>query len=198
MTKESLARFNEKLMNDFGYFGASDKPRFRLVWSEDQIDKRLTHYTKDGFQLNSPIVVEVKKYAQWIHEKYLIEMLCEIPSGHEELTINKLSYENIWTFEDKYGHPLEPRYDFAKFMIENLLEVMTTGKTIGAKYKVTNEEERQQRIVEIDKLEEMLYGNESKITDALMKDSAVGYGTRRRSDNFDPTQKITEATQKES
>jgi len=198
MTKESLARFNEKLMNDFGYFGSTDKPRFRLVWSEDQIDKRLTHYTKDGFELTHPEVVEVKKYAQWIHEKYLIEMLCEIPVGHEELTINKLSYENIWTFEDKKGDYLEPRYDVAKFIIDNLMSVMTSGKTIGAKYAVTNEEERQLRIKEIDKLEEMLYGNESKITDSLMKDSAVGYGTRRRSDNFDPTQKVEKATQKES
>ena len=180
MDKQELDRFNRKLVDDFGYFNGTD-PSFRLVYSEDQFEKRLVYHTKEGLELITPVVELRPKYRQWIHNKYVLERLTVIPMEHEELTVDKLSYENIWTFQDRNGDYLEPKYEAAKFVINTLL-----GNTLNpsnlAKYKTTNEEERQALIKRIDEIEEMLYGNETKVTDSLARDNAVGYGIRNRSD----------------
>jgi hypothetical protein len=39
----------------------------------------------------------------------------------------------------------------------------------------------------------LLYGNESKVGDALARDSAVGYGSRQRNDGFNATEKVNKA-----
>ncbi len=185
MDKQGLEVFNRRLRSEFGYF--EDKQRFRLVWSNDQFEKRLTAYTDEGLELLVPEVRELPKYRQYAPDRYILESITVIPEGHEELSVEKISYEPIWTFRDKNGVYLEPNYMAAKFIINAILDPQMTY------YKApTNEEERQRRIAEIDELEELLYGNETKIGDALMRDAAVGYGVRNRNDGFIVPNKIGE------
>jgi hypothetical protein len=190
MDKTELKSFNKQLIDDFGYFDAT-RPKFRLVWSHDEFEQRLVDHSDEGFQLLSPKIVNKPKYRQWCDNRWVLEKCTEVPTGHTELTVQPISWENIWTFQNRNGEYLEPNYLAAKFVINTILGV-TFSPSNMAKYNTTNEQERQQRIKEIDEIEELLYGNESKVGDALAKDSAVGYGTRNRSDSFDPKQKMAE------
>src|SRR5262245_44425499 len=102
MTPDEVKEFNKKLFEEFGYF-SNGQPNYRLVWSEDQFEKRLSRHTREGFELLTPQIVEVPKYRQWIHERYLLEKLCIVPIDHEELTVAPLSYECLWVFQNKNG-----------------------------------------------------------------------------------------------
>jgi len=192
MDNIEFRKFNNQLIDDFGYFNFTKNPKFRLVWSHDELEKRLVTHTVEGLELLQPKVEERPKYRQWADNRWILEKLTEVPTGEDELTVHPTSYEPIWTFTDRKGEYLEPNYKAAKFIINTLLG-QTTSSGNMAKYRTSNEEERQARIREIDELEELLYGNESKVGDALARDSAVGYGSRQRNDGFNATEKVNKA-----
>lgn len=190
LDQHQLSYFNRKLADEFGYFQASNQANFRLVWSEDELETRLSSFTEEGVELLTPRVIRVPKYRQWIHQKYVLEKLTPIPIAHEELTVDKTSYEPIWTFQDNKGNYIEPKYQAAKFIC-NLILGQVFNKDGKAKYVVTNEQEAEKRKKELDEIYESLYGNETKLGDALARDSAVGFGERRRSDDFNPADKLS-------
>ncbi len=188
MTPEGLKEFNNWLLRDFGYFDGG-KPRYKLVWSEDEIEKVLSQYTREGFELLTPQIIEKYKYRQWIHERYVLEKLVAVPESHLEVSVYPMSYEPIYTFQNKNGDYLEPHYGATRFLI-NYLE---NPKKFYTQYKASNEEEHRKAIQEINEIEDYLFGNESKVTDALRNDSAVGYGVRNRNDSFDAQEKLNNA-----
>jgi len=169
--KSSLDAINKKMKDKWGT--TEDKANFRLVWSEDQFEKRWTDYTKEGFKLLSPQLNEVPKYRQWIQEKYIVERLTVIPEQTETDLIEVLSYEPIYTFEDKSGDPLLPVWSAIDFMIENLLENMR-NPGVRVKYKDTGETE-EEKMARIKVLQDELFGNENDVTDALAYKDGVGY-----------------------
>ena len=175
---ERIEVINKRLADNYGLFD-DGRPNWRVVWSDDQIEKRLVHHTKDGFELLTPVIQEVKKY-NYISAKYILERLIAVPDNTELADIS--SYEPIWTFEDKDKNPLPPDWDVIYLVIERVRE-MLYGRKQG-EYKApwglgnTAEESK----MRAEKLYEQLWGDESAITDALSLDSAVGYGTRKRND----------------
>jgi hypothetical protein len=163
--RESIESINKKLLEEFGTeFGKS--PRFRVVWSEDQYEKRLTSFTDEGFELLAPEVRELPKYKQWIREKFILERLVPIVGDTDLVT--KVSYEPAWVFQDKNGNYLPPFFDGCKLVVESLMEKM--GHKGHAKYKDPNVS-KEERLEQIKKVEAELFGNESDVTDAL------AYGT---------------------
>src|SRR5258706_5451002 len=177
---ETIESINKRLIDHFGLF-ENGEPNFRVVWSEDQREKRFMAYTDEGFALLIPEVREVRKYS-YIRDKYILERIVPVPDSASELT-TKLSYEPFWTFEDDRGFPVPPKFEMAKLLIDTLIENLWTA---GHKAPIQTPEEEQNTAEgikhRVDVLEEALYGNESKITDSLRLDSAVGYGERKRSD----------------
>lgn len=167
LSDSQVKLLNDRLNDQYGKL--EGQPLFRITWSEDQFEKRLTNYTADGLQLLHPEVRELPKYRQWIHNKYILEMLTVVPDGGELVT--KLSYEPRWVFEDKNGKPLPPMWGAIYFVIETILGNIQQGDSY-TKYKENNEspEEHEMRMKEIE-LE--LYGNESDIGDALATGNAV-------------------------
>jgi hypothetical protein len=136
-TTERIESINQRLVDLFGLDTVTGRPMWRIVWSEDQLEKRLGTYddiTREGIYLRTVTEVrEVPKYRQWIHNKYVLERLVIIPDiNTEELPTQKLSYEPMYVFENFKGEALPPRTDVAKIIIDSVYAAQ--GKKSLAKY----------------------------------------------------------------
>lgn len=160
---EPIERINEILSRQYGLHD-DGRPRFRVVWSEDQLEKRLTTHTKEGIELMYPEVIERKKY-QYIQDRYILEQLSIVPENdpNNDLT-EKLSYEPLWTFQDRFENYLPPRIDACIFLINNLYEA-TERANKGLKNVIKEDPEAAAK--ELAQIEEYLFGNETPVTDAL-------------------------------
>jgi len=174
--RESIESINRKLLETFGTeFGSS--PRFRVVFSEDQYEKRWTNFTDEGFELLHPEVRLLPKYKQFIHAKYILERLVPIPEDVETDLTTKVSYEPAWVFQDKNGNYLPPFFEGCVYVIDSL-RAAAGSHNVHTRYKDKNEsvEERKARL---QKVEDDLFGDENDITDALHYGNAVGYTTSK-------------------
>lgn len=153
---------NKRLLDIFGR--TENLPNFRVVWSDDLLEKRKVTHTGEGFELLSPVVAEVPKYRQWVQAKYILEGLRAVPQIQENDLVEKLSYEPVWVFEDTKGRALRPVWPAIHFVLEQLNHNME--KSGFTKYPDKNEskEEREQRLNDI---QDELFGNETEVGDAL-------------------------------
>lgn len=178
---EPIEAINERLKEYFGVDTPTNQAIWRIVWSEDQFEKRLGTYndfTPSGIYIRTVTEVrEVPKYRQWVPEKYVLERLVVIPDVNiKELPTQKLSYEPLWVFQTTSGKAIAPRWEAAKLIVE--LVYATQGKGNLSKYKdpdagLSKEDWFEKKRVEIDKLQEELFGNESYVGDALAHKEAV-------------------------
>ena len=160
---ESVETINQRLED---HYGTTDdgRPIFRVVWSDEQVEKRIVTHLDSGVELLYPEPREVKKYP-YIRALYVLERLVLVPEvNQKELLGLKTSYEPIWTFCDAHRNPLPPIWNAAKLVVDTLYAAL--GKASLVKYlDVQNTPEaREKRITE---LETELFGNESSVTDAL-------------------------------
>lgn len=168
--RETIESINEKLLNEFGTeLSCGNQPRFRVVFSEDEYEKRLTDCTDEGFQLLTPEVRLLPKYKQWIRMKYILERL--IPVMGETDLVTKVSYEPCWVFQDKFGGYLPPFFEGCRLIIESLFNAIERSNTF-IKYKDKNISVEEQR-ARIQLVEDQLFGNESSITDSLHDGTGV-------------------------
>lgn len=169
---ERIETLNERLLNTYGKI--EHLQQWRLVWSEDQYEKRFTDYTPDGFRLLSPMVAELPKYKQWVHNKYILERVMPVGDIDREQLLGKYSYEPVWVFQDAKGEPLPPIWDAIQLIISSIYQA--SARAVGAKYRdpESNVEEaieiRRQRL---EQMEEELFGNESNVGDALAHKQAI-------------------------
>lgn len=166
--REPIEEINKKLIYEFGREW-NGEPRFRVVFSDDQYEKRWTQFTDEGFELLEPEVRVLPKYKQWVQQKYVLERY--VPVTGETDLIDKISYEPAWVFQDKNGNYLPPFYEGCKLVIESLLSAMGRKDTF-TKYKDKNVSQ-EERLAEIKKVEDELFGNETEVTDALHYGSGV-------------------------
>lgn len=170
--RESIESINEKLLNEYGTeFGKS--PKFRVVFSEDQFEKRVMDYTDEGFELLIPEVRLVPKYKQWIKAKYILERLVPAPED-SDLTV-KVSYEPLWTFQDNKGNYLPPFFEGCKLIIDNMF--MNSGQRQYPKFK--DDMSKEKYLANIEKTQSELFGNETDVGDALSYGSGVGFTTSK-------------------
>jgi hypothetical protein len=159
---ESVETINQRLIDCFGLY--YDRPAWRLVFSEDQLEKRLgtfNDYTPEGFLIRSVTEIrEVPKYRQWIHQKWVLERLIEVPQFQQAEILVPLSYEPIWVFEDNKGNPLDPIWLAIEFIIQHIHGVQGK-KQVPMKDPEADYETR------IENLQRFLFGNESEVADAL-------------------------------
>jgi hypothetical protein len=172
---ESIDSINKQLERLFGVDTVTGAVMWRVVWSENQMEKRLMYTTDEGLQLLSPEVRLVPKYRQWIHERYVLERLVVVPDVNaNELPTQKLSYEPMWVFETQLGRYLPPRLDACKIVVDTVYSAM--GKSNLAKYKDPDskqEEALENHKVKIDKLVGDMFGNETEVGDALAHKEAI-------------------------
>lgn len=177
---EPIEILNQRLIDHFGIDTSTGQPNWRIVFSEDQFEKRLTKHTKEGFELLTPEMVELPKYKQWIHAKFILEKLVIVPTPNSDELTTKMSYEPCWVYEDSHGNYLPPKWEATQLIVDTVHKQLNASK--GLKYKDPEShlegslEEKEKRIQE---LEEALYGNESDMGDALATGNAVGYGVKK-------------------
>lgn len=176
---EPIESLNRQLRDEYGADTVTGRAIYRIVWSEDQYEKRMSKFTPAGVELLQPEVQEFPKYKQWTRgPKFIMERLCyiDVVSGYaDELTINKLSYEPVWTFMDNKYNALPPRWDVCKIIIDTIHAAMYHDHSLAkyAKGEGSNDgslEETQKRVA---KIQEELFGNETSTGDALAHKEAV-------------------------
>src|SRR6266853_2675146 len=165
--REPIEDINKKLLEEFGRDLSNSKPRFRVVFSEDQYEKRLTNCTDEGFELIRPEVRTLPKYKQYVREKYILERL--VPVTGETDLLDKMSYEPLWVFQDKNGNYLPPFFEGCRLIVESMYEKVSNAGSFK-RYKDENVS-KEERLAHIMKVEQELFGNETDVTDAL------AYGT---------------------
>jgi hypothetical protein len=171
---ESVETINKRLRDEFGIELTSDRPIYRVVWSNDQLEKRMSKYTPEGVELLQPQVFEVPKYKQWAADRYILERLSYVDTSGEnaQMTVNSISYEPIWSFVDNKLNALPPRYEVCKIVIDTI-HASIYGDHSLRKYKDDNAgslEETQQRVSTI---QQELFGNETDTGDALAHGEAI-------------------------
>lgn len=165
---EPIETINARLIDFFGVDTLTGLPIWRVVWSEDQMEKRLgtyTDYTPSGIWLREVTEVrEVPKYRQWIQQKFVLERLTLVPEvNQDELPTSKLSYEPLWVFEDRYGRYLPPKFEAAQLVIDTVYAVQYSDHNLS-RYK--DPENSQEASIElkkqrVDEYIEQLFGDES-------------------------------------
>jgi len=175
---ESVPVINKRLREHFGL--RSEKAYFRLTWPNDEFEVRRTNKTPEGWTLLHPEFRKVHKYEKWRWGCWVLERLSEVPIVNlKELADTALSYEPIWTFEK--GQP--PAWAPVKFLITTLLE-QARSAGVYKKYKhplegLTTEELKESKKLELEAIERELFGNETRIGDALAHEHGVGYTTSK-------------------
>lgn len=153
-----------------------DHPRYRVVWSDDQFEKRWVSATSEGIQLLNREVREVPKYKHYIRERYLLERLVECPIGCEtDLTVN-ISYECIHNFSvmsDPERAALYPKKIAMEFVIETLEENMRNPTKNYVREKDSNERVAEEDAKRLKDIMDAIYGDETDLGDALMTKNAV-------------------------
>lgn len=160
LDKAEHERINTLLADHYGIDTVTAKPMFRLVWAMDEYE--VQHRTWRDFHGDLFIreVTEARQVRKYPEDggKYILEHLVVIPFiNQSQLPGQKLSYEPIWTFEDRRSEPLAPTYAACEFIVNTLLAAMGRGGL--RKYVIPTEEDRQARI---QKLEYELFGEPEK------------------------------------
>lgn len=168
---EKIDYINKRLEQDFGRF-EDGRPNWRVVFADDQIEKRWVQYNEFGVELLNPVVRERPKYRQWAAGFYLLERL--VPVVGETDIVTKTSYEPAWTFVDKNGNYLPPRFDACKFIIESIY-AQTDKANTHKKYKDPELDEGY-KMKQIQDMHDILFGNETGTGDALAyKEGVAGF-----------------------
>lgn len=166
---EEVSSINAQLIEHYGVDTSTGQPQFRVVWSTDQLEKRLVEYTDTGVKLLFPEVREVKKYSYMLNMFVLERLVLVNEEDQKELNGLKMSYEPIWGFADDRRNPLQPKWEVAKIVIDTLYAAL--GKKSLAKYVEDTSPEKKSE--EIKLLQDELFGNETEVGDALAYQSGV-------------------------
>ena len=135
--------YNERLVTFYGNEVHSGLPKYRLVRSENQTEKRYGSYDvltqETGIWLGSKNgLVEVKKY-WYLPDCWLVERLEISPNPY---LYEKFSYEPILPFLDKDNHPLPLNWKAIEFFL-NRLEKATRNILTEADH-LAQEEKKQE------------------------------------------------------
>jgi hypothetical protein len=182
---ESIETINRQLVDLFGVDTASGQAMWRVVWAEDQFEKRLTDFY-NGVELLHPEVKLLPTYS-WIKGRYILEHLVGVPEVNiPELPTQKITYTLIWTFEDKNENYLPPNITACKFVINLVESAMLRHKQgLSPIKKYIDEEYCQEaslvaKAKRLNKICEELYGEDASFHDNLLDGSGVVLSDKRR------------------
>lgn len=165
-----IKEINKQLIDHFGIATDSKEPIFRVVWSEDQYEKRLTKFTPEGIELLYSQVILLPKYP-WLKNQWILERLEIVPEFQQiELAGQKISYEPKWAFKEG----VVPVFWACKLVVDTLYAAL--GKSSMAKYvdeEAKNPIEMQEKRIKA--IEEELFGDESMLLGRTVTGEAVAY-----------------------
>jgi hypothetical protein len=181
MIEPKAAKYiNAQLRSRYGINTEDKRPIWRIVWSDDEVEKRNSKITPEGIELLHSQIMEFKKYGViGIKERWVLEQLVIVPEFQQQEIGVKQSYEPLWAFQDKDGNALPPRLDACLLIINTVYA--TRGKKSLRNY--VDELARytpEAREARIKALEGELFGNETSVGDAL----AHRYGVSQSGPKF--------------
>lgn len=167
---EHIDTINQRLRDFYGLDLESSNQRYRIVWSDDQYEKRrgtFNKITSNGIFINSTTgVMLVPKY-KYIPHQWVLERLYDVPEGTD--LIEKKSYEPIWAFGDN-----DPRncWDAVKILVDTVIENVFKAKENRpqtAKYKEDPTQWNTKEAIRerVSKLQKILYPDETPLADAI-------------------------------
>lgn len=170
---EHIDTINQRLRDFYGIDLDSSNQRYRIVWSDDQYEKRrgdFNHIDSNGqFQKLVSGVCLVPKY-KYLPHQWVLERLYDVPEGTE--LIEKKSYEPVWAFGDK-----DPReyWDAVKVLVDVIVENIFKGKERVhqnnqlAKYKEDQSQWNTKEAIKqrVEALKKVLYQDETPLADAI-------------------------------
>jgi hypothetical protein len=171
---ERLDVINKRLAEHYGVDTINGLPIWRIVWSHDQVEKRLMNVTDAGIHLITPEVREVPKYRHYIHNKWVLEKLVIVPEQQQAEICTPISYEPMFVFETNNGGFLPYKWEACAFVIDTVNAAM--GKSsMHAKYvdPDSGKDPQAVRNERISNLEKDLFGNETEVGDALAHGEGV-------------------------
>lgn len=165
MTSEAeIKRINEELLLKYGRF--HDYPKFRLVWSDSQIETRVGKVnvfygsifvrTEDG-------VHQLPKYP-YIKSRWVLEVLAE--GWNPELS-KVINYEPLWTFQDINGNYLAPNLRAIHIIIYSVLNPTRLSPSD------VDDQERKALEKEIEYFDDYLRGETSYVASMLANKEAI-------------------------
>jgi len=164
MVNGQASNYNRRLKDNYGIW-ENGLPNYRLVWSEDQYEKRIGEFdivTESGIFLRKEVgVKEVPKY-RYFREKWVLEKI---------FPINGPGLTEKWSYEPVYAFVQFPSWKAIQFLIHTIIANMS-GNPNYPKYHEPNlsPEEERYRIEEIAK---ELFSNETSTGDALAHKQAI-------------------------
>lgn len=179
---EKIDTINDSLRRLFGLDSNTGKSMYRVVWANNQYEKRLTKFTDSGIELLHEEVRELPKYP-WLKDLYVLEHLVVIPEVNKrELPTQKLSYEPLWSFIGSDGNPVPPTVQGCKFIIDTVLAA--TGKeSLAGKYSkssddpnapITSEAElAEHQQAKMTQLQTELFGDQSGLKQAIVSGEGI-------------------------
>jgi len=173
---EPIEEINRKLKDKCGYGPDGINPTWRIILAGEMFEKRWMSHTDEGFELINPEVRLVRKYQHIDRDKYVLER--QVPVVGETDITTPVSYEPAWTFEDRHGAYLPPRFDACCIVIDSIYTQMDRAG-IYKKYD-DPDAESEVRLRKVQHMEEILFGNETPVGDAL----AHRYGVVVPESNF--------------
>lgn len=184
MIEPTAAKYiNNQLRSRYGISTDDKRSIIRLVWSNDQLENRKSKFTPEGIELLHARVMEFQKYGIiGVVDRWVLERLVVVPEFQQDEIGVKTSYEPIWVFQDKDGNPLPPRLDACLLIVNSLYAAL--GKKSLRNY-IDENDTPEAKEARVKRLEEELFGNETKTTDALAHGTGISQSgpTFKESDN---------------
>lgn len=168
--KENIETINRRLKDTFGLY--NDIVRYRLTWPNDEFEVRRVNHTEEGFQLLHPEFRRVHKYEKWRFNHWILERIMEVPVVNmTQMAGANLSYEPVWTLEE-----IQIAWPPIRFICQQIEDKI--GKTMYKQYKhpyegLTTKEQLEKKQKELDDIYAALYGNETRVGDALAYHGAI-------------------------
>jgi hypothetical protein len=170
---EHVETINQRLVEHYGFFEGTNA-NWRVVFSDDQFETRIDEFedrTPEGFLIRRVRGARMVPKYQHCPHRYVLERALPVPMDvHTEL-VTKWSYEPVWVFQTSTGQALPPKWEVCKIIVDQIYAEVYRRHT-GAKYE-DPELQPDAKEVRVKQMEEMLFGNESNVTDALAHKQAV-------------------------
>jgi hypothetical protein len=166
---EPIETLNRRLTERLGTF-LDGSPKYRLVWSDDQYEKRFGEFEEFCGTIYLRTFVGVREVPKYPYAKscWILEKCIPIPEAHknELFTGSLYSWEPFYAFVDPQGNPLAPNWR----MIEVLCAAIEGGPVKRTDGDFVQEENKD-RAEDVKKFEEEI--GASQRSELFAHESAV-------------------------
>jgi hypothetical protein len=173
-----ILKINEQLRDEFGIETTSTNPMWRISWSNDQYEMRLTDRTPEGLVMLTPQLRLLPKYRQWLQPPcWILERLVVVPEFQAaELGGKQVSYECLHPFLGRNKLPVQPVWPACQFLV-NLIYAAMGHKPMPKYIDPESKEPLEEQKKRIDLLVEELFGDESNLLGRTITGEAIAMPT---------------------